>query len=63
MTDIMSGAGLWIFPSIALVLFLIIFSLAVWRTFSRHAAATHEHLSRLPLSEGAAPNRNARSDA
>lgn len=51
LTDVMSGAGLWVFPSIALLIFLAVFIAAVWRAFSRAGAPARAAAARLPLDD------------
>ncbi|MCB9845211.1 MAG: hypothetical protein H6811_04400 [Phycisphaeraceae bacterium] len=52
LSDVMGGAGLAIFPEIALVLFLVVFALVSLRTV-RQPRATREDLARLPLADDA----------
>lgn len=54
--DIVGRLGLGTFPTVAMVLFLVIFSVAMWRVFSRHLGDTYRHLAALPL-EGDEPAR------
>ncbi len=51
LTDVMSGAGLWVFPSVALVIFASVFAAAVWRAFSRSGEHARAHAARLPLED------------
>lgn len=51
LTDIMSGADLWAFPSIALVLFLIVFGAAVWRAWSPAGETSRKRMASLPLED------------
>jgi cbb3-type cytochrome oxidase subunit 3 len=49
----MSQAGLWIFPAIALVLFLAVFVAVVARTFTKRFRKEGEEAAQLPLADDA----------
>jgi cbb3-type cytochrome oxidase subunit 3 len=49
----MSQAGLWIFPAIALVLFLAVFVAVVARTFTKRSRKEGAEAAQLPLSDDA----------
>ena len=51
MSDIVSAAGLTIYPRIALVLFLFAFVVVLVRLASPGAKARYHRLSRLPLDD------------
>ncbi|MFM9956815.1 MAG: hypothetical protein ACKVZJ_01955 [Phycisphaerales bacterium] len=58
LTDVMSGAGLGVFPSIALVIFLGVFVVAVWRAFSKSGASARAAAARLPLEDAPLATKN-----
>jgi cbb3-type cytochrome oxidase subunit 3 len=51
LTQLMSQAGLWVYPVIALVLFLGVFVGVVVRTFSRRSRRESEQAAQLPLED------------
>lgn len=53
LTQLMSQAGLWVFPAIALVLFLAVFVLVVARTFTKRSRKEGEEAAQLPLADDA----------
>ncbi len=57
LTDLMSGADLWVYPTIALVIFLTIFVGVVARVLSRRARGEMERAARLPLEDDAVCTR------
>ncbi len=53
LTQLMSQAGLWIFPAIALVLFLAVFVAVVARTFTKRSRKEGAEAAQLPLADDA----------
>jgi len=53
LTQLMSQAGLWVFPAIALVLFLAVFISVVARTFTKRFRKEGEEAAQLPLADDA----------
>ncbi len=51
MVEIMSSAKLHAFPTIALVLFLLVFAGVMWRALRRGARADQQHLKQVVLDE------------
>lgn len=51
LTDVMSGAGLWVFPSIALLIFVVVFGAAIWRAWSPAGEASRRRMAALPLQD------------
>lgn len=51
LTDIVSGAGAALLPSIALVIFVCVFAGVLARLFAPSQRAVHQRHSRLPLND------------
>lgn len=51
LTDIMSAADLSVWPQIALVIFLAIFTAVVIKTFAKSQQKSHDEASFLPLED------------
>lgn len=56
MVEIMSSAKLHAFPTIALILFLAVFTGVIWRALRRGARADQHHLKQLVLDEETLPS-------
>lgn len=52
LTEIMSAAKLSVYPTVALVLFLLAFGLILWRTFRPGSKEEQNHAANLPLEDG-----------
>jgi len=52
MSDIVSAMNATVLPSIALVLFLLVFALVIWRVFRPASAARLRRERVLPLEDG-----------
>ena len=51
LSDIMSHMNLTLFPEVAMVLFLGVFAVVVWRVYRRRGAAELESHAALPLDD------------
>ncbi|MBV6522857.1 MAG: hypothetical protein MNPFHGCM_03007 [Gemmatimonadaceae bacterium] len=51
LTQIMSAAGLDVYPQVALLLFIAAFVLICWRIFSPRFKATYDAAARMPLDD------------
>lgn len=51
LTDIMSSMDLAVWPIAALVIFVGVFAVIMFRSFKRGSAATHRRAAELPLSD------------
>ena len=51
LSDIMSGAGLTMFPEIGLVIFLLVFAAIVWRIYFRRHSIDLEVHGQMPLND------------
>lgn len=51
LTQIMSAAGLDLYPQVSLILFLIAFAFICWRVFSPRFKATYDAAARMPLDD------------
>lgn len=58
MSDIMSGLGLAIFPTVALVIFLAVFAGVVVTVGNRRKRAEFDAAAMLPLADDAEPHLN-----
>ena len=56
LSDIVSRLGLGTFPTIALVIFLVVFVAVMTRAFSKRRTKRYEHLAELPLEDDESPN-------
>lgn len=58
LTEIMSGAGLTLYPIVALVLFLFAFAIVLARVLSKRNARTLEQYAHMPLEDDTPVKQN-----
>lgn len=55
LSDIMSSMDLAVWPIAALVIFVGVFTIIMFRSFKRGSAAAHQRAAQLPLSDDGLP--------
>jgi len=57
--DIMQRAGISIYGEIALIVFIVLFLIILWRVYAPSRRAEMQHMAELPLDDDAEPSQRS----